>query len=97
MTVSEYNELLNSQKIILVDFYADWCAPCQKMKPYLEEIASEMQNKVTVIRIDVEKNKELCKELKIEALPVLMLYKNRKLDWSNVGYISKKEVQTHLN
>lgn len=79
MTKQQFEALLNSDKLVLIDFYADWCAPCKKMKPYLDEISKDMANKVLVIRINADNNQALCKELKIDALPVLQLYKNKIL------------------
>lgn len=92
LTLVQYRKLLNSDKLVLVDFYADWCAPCKKMKPYLDEISLEMKDKVIVKRIDADANKVLAKDLKVDALPILLLYKGNKLVWSYKGYISKEEV-----
>ena len=92
MTKQEFDELLNVEKLVLIDFYADWCAPCIKMKPYLEEISKDMADKVVVIRINADDNQALCKELKIDALPVLHLYKDKSLTWTNSGFIDKSEV-----
>jgi thioredoxin len=92
MTLAQYRALLNSEKLVLVDFYAEWCAPCKKMKPYLDEISIEMKDKVIVKRIDADANKALAKELKVDALPVLFLYKGNKLVWSYKGYISKADI-----
>jgi len=96
LTLPQYRALLNSNKLVLVDFYADWCAPCKKMKPYLDEISFEMKDKVVVKRIDADANKVLARELKVDALPVLLLYKGNKLVWSYKGYISKEEVLKKL-
>ncbi|GGD41473.1 thioredoxin [Emticicia aquatilis] len=93
----QFEALLASDKLILVDFYADWCAPCKKMKPYLEEISKDMANKVKVVRINADDNQALCKELQIDALPVLQLYKNKNLTWNNVGFIDKAGVLTQIN
>lgn len=97
MSKKEYDNLLKSDKLVLIDFYADWCAPCKKMKPYLEEISKDMKNEVVVIRINADDNKTLTKELKIDALPVLLLYKNKTKVWSNVGDIGKDEVVKKIN
>lgn len=97
MTKQQFDELLNSDKLVLIDFYADWCAPCKKMKPYLEEISKEMADKVVVIRINVDDNQTLCKELKIDALPVLQIYKNKTLVWTNTGFIEKEGVLKQLH
>lgn len=97
MTRQQFDSLLNSDKLVLVDFYADWCDPCKKMKPYLEEISKEMADKVSVIRINADDNQALCKELKIDALPVLLLYKNKTLSWTNTGFIEKAGVIKQIN
>lgn len=96
MTKQQFDALLNSDKLVLIDFYADWCAPCKKMKPYLAEISKDMADKVEVIRINADDNQGLCKELKIDALPVLQLYKNKTLTWTNTGFIDKAEVVKKL-
>ena len=96
MSKQQFDALLISNKLVLIDFYADWCAPCNKMKPYLEEISNDMADKVVVIRINADDNKALCKELKIDALPVLQLYKNKTLSWTNTGFIEKAEVVKQL-
>ncbi len=97
MTRQQFDALLNSDKLVLMDFYADWCAPCKKMKPYLDEISKDMANNVVVIRINVDDNQALCKELKIDALPVLQLYKNKIMTWTNIGFIDKAEVVKQLH
>lgn len=96
MSKQQFDALIISDKLVLIDFYADWCAPCNKMKPYLEEISNDMADKVVVIRINADDNKALCKELKIDALPVLQLYKNKTLSWTNTGFIEKAEVVKQL-
>lgn len=96
MSKQQFEAMLNSDKVVLVDFYADWCAPCQKMKPYLEEITTQMSNKVMVIRINADDNQELCEELQINALPVLQVYKKQSLTWTNVGFIEKADVVKQL-
>lgn len=96
MSLSQYQALLNSNKLVLVDFYAEWCAPCKKMKPYLDEISKDMKDKVIVVRIDADANKDLAKALNVDALPVLLLYKAKKQIWKNKGFISKEEVVKKL-
>ncbi len=97
LTLQQFQAQIKSDKIYLVDFYADWCAPCKKMQPYLNEISKEMANKVVVLRINADDNKQLCKDLAIDALPVLHVYKNTAKTWSNVGFIEKAEVVKQLN
>jgi thioredoxin len=97
MSLAEYNKLTTSYKKVLIDFYAEWCAPCKKMKPYLDEISKDMKEEVKVIRIDADKNKSLLQELKIDGLPVLILYKAGLQTWRNDGFIEKAEVLPKLN
>jgi len=96
MSREQFEALLNTDKIVLVDFYADWCGPCKKMKPYLDEIALDMKDKVQVIRINADDNQSLCKALKIDALPVLQVYKSKNLTWNNSGYTGKDSVIAKL-
>ena len=96
MSKKQFDDLLRTDKTVLIDFYADWCAPCKKMKPYLEEISKDMSDQVVVIRINADDNQNICKELKIDALPVLQVYKKQSLFWSNSGYISKEDVVKQL-
>jgi thioredoxin len=96
MSKAEFEALYNTDKTVLVDFYADWCAPCKRMKPYLDEIGKDMADKVTVVRINADENPALCKELGVDALPVLHVYKDRQLTWRNTGYIAKDAVVEQL-
>ena len=82
---------------VLVDFWAEWCAPCKKMEPYLKKMASEMPNKLKIIRINVDENTELCKELNVSALPVLKLYNNNKVVWENLGFVTEDEVRKQIS
>jgi len=96
MSKQQFDNLLVTDKLVLVDYYADWCAPCKKMKPYLDEISRDMADKVVVVRINADESRALCKELKIEAIPVLQIYKNKTLIWSNTGFIEKEAVVKQL-
>ncbi|RYZ21539.1 MAG: thioredoxin [Chitinophagaceae bacterium] len=93
MTPDQYHALVQrSDKLVLVDFYAEWCGPCKLMKPYLDEIARDKADKVEIVRIDTDLNPGLARALRIEALPTLILYKAGKVKWANVGYVAKKVV-----
>lgn len=96
MSKQQFSQLLDSDKLVLIDFYADWCEPCKRMEPYLKEIAADMKDKVQVVRINADDNQTLCKELGVDALPVLQLYKNKTLRWSNAGFIEKADVVKQL-
>jgi thioredoxin len=96
MTKADYDKLLSTDKKVLVDFYAEWCGPCKKMAPYLDKMTTELKDNVIIIRIDVDKNEALANELKIEALPTLMLYENKKVTWQTVGFITEEDLRKKL-
>ncbi len=89
MSSQDYEALLQDDRLVLVDFYAEWCAPCKKMKPYFEEIERENAEKVKVIRIDADANPGLMNTLGIDALPVVNVYRQKELLWSHMGYVDK--------
>ena len=92
----EYAELLNTDKKVLVDFYAEWCAPCKKMTPYLLKMQKELADKVVIIRLNADENPTLIKEMKILELPTLILYENKEVKWKHSGYISEEDLRKQL-
>lgn len=96
ITSTDFLTLLDDEKYVLIDFYAEWCGPCKKMKPFLDEISKEKANEVKIVRIDVDKNPTLAKEMNIEGLPTLHLYKNKKLKWNKLGFATKEEMLEQL-
>jgi thioredoxin len=92
----EYAELLNTDKKVLIDFYADWCAPCKKMSPYLDKMQKELAEKVVIIRLNADENPTLVKEMKILELPTLILYENKEIKWKHSGYISEEDLKKQL-
>ena len=92
MTKAQFDKLITSDKIVIVDFFAEWCPPCKKMRPHLDEISKEMSNEVIVIKIDVDKNPTLAQEMKVEGLPTLQFYKAGKLSNTKLGYLTKEEL-----
>jgi thioredoxin len=96
MTQDDFNKLLISDKKVLINFYAEWCAPCKKMAPFIAKMTTEMDGKVTIIRIDADANKSLMEELKIDGLPTLLLYENNELQWKNAGFISEADLTQKL-
>lgn len=96
MSSQEYSELLNTDKKVLIDFNAKWCAPCKKMAPYLDKMQKEMADKVVIIRLDADENKTLINELKIDELPTLLLYENKQVKWKHSGFISEEDLKKQL-
>jgi thioredoxin len=89
----EYNELLKTDKTVLVNFYAPWCAPCKKMEPYILQMQKDSDPNTEIVRFNADENKTIMKELKIDELPTLLLYKNNEIVWKHKGYISEEELK----
>jgi thioredoxin 1 len=92
MTMNDFMNHVKSGKLVLVDFNATWCGPCRRMAPFLEEISNEQKDKMELLKIDDDENSSLAKELKIEGLPTLILYKNGKEVWKQEGFIEKEDL-----
>jgi thioredoxin len=92
----EYNELVNSSKRVMIDFNAKWCAPCQKMKPYLLKMQEELKDQIKIVPLDADENKTIVNQLQLDGLPVIIVYENGKEVWRNIGYISEEELRKHL-
>lgn len=88
--VTNYQELLKTDNIVVIDFYADWCSPCKRMIPSLEKLDKEKG--VTVIRINADRNPDLCKKENVTGLPVLKYYKNGALITRTDGFLTEKEL-----
>ena len=86
--MEKFNELMQSTKPVLVDFYAEWCGPCQIMKPRILDVAERMGDDAKVIQIDIDKEKELATRFRIQSVPTLIIFKNGKQQWRQSGVIS---------
>ena len=89
-------EVINSEQLVLVDFYADWCGPCKMMAPVVEDVAKELQGKVKVGKINVDENQDLAMEYGVMSIPTLIIFKEGKEDKRLVGFRSKSELLDKL-
>jgi thioredoxin len=96
MCSQEYGDLLKSDKKVLINFYAEWCAPCKKMEPYIKKMQADLADNVTIIRLNADENKTLTTEMKIDELPTLILYKNKEIIWKHSGFISEEDLKKQL-
>lgn len=91
------NEVLKSDKKVLIDFYADWCGPCKMMSPVVDKIAEEMEGIVKVGKINVDENQELAIKYGIMSIPTIMILKNGEVEKTFVGVTDKEEIKQALN
>ncbi len=89
-------EVLKSDKPVLVDFYADWCAPCKMIKPIVKDIAKEYEDKVKVCQLDVDTNQQIAGKYSIMSIPTLMIFENGKIKDKIIGYVPKKKLVRKL-
>ena len=90
-------EVLNSEKKCLVDFYADWCGPCKMMAPVIEGIADELGDAINVGKVNSDENMELVEKYGIMSIPTIMIFENGTVKKSFVGVTSKSEILDALN
>lgn len=101
VTLEEFNRrVANKDKAVLVFFHAKWCLVCAKMKPTIEEVEKDLSGKLEVMRIDTDRDKEVTDEFEVDALPLLILYKNGEKKWIHFGLMDKNllnaEISKHL-
>jgi thioredoxin len=92
----EYKELIGKNKKTIVNFYAEWCAPCKKMTPYLLKMQKELEGKVNLVRLNADENKTIMQELKFDELPVILVYENDKIVYQHTGYLSEDDLRKQI-
>jgi thioredoxin 1 len=83
----DFNVIINQEKPILIDFYADWCAPCQWLTPILAELEPQLVGKAEIIKIDIDKHPDLAKQYGVMSVPTLIIFKKGEIVWRMSGFL----------
>jgi thioredoxin 1 len=91
------NEVINSDKPVFVDFWAEWCGPCRIVSPTVEELSKEYNDKVNFVKVNVDKNNELASKYNVFSIPTLAIFRNGKIIAQTAGAASKESLRTYID
>lgn len=95
--MEKLNDIINSNQLTLVDFFATWCGPCKQMHPTLEQLKADMGERLRIIKIDVDKNNELAMAYRVQAVPTLMLFRSGQVLWRQSGAMGLASLKSVIN
>ncbi len=94
---SSFDALINNDKPVLIDFFAEWCGPCKAMSPIIKELAKNVGSDARIIKIDIDKNQALSQKLGIMGVPTFMLYRNGKMLWTASGMQTEHKLKLEID
>lgn len=92
-----FNDIISSDQLVLVDFFATWCQPCKMMHPILEQLKAAVGDKLRIIKVDVDNHNEIAAQYRIQSVPTLMLFRNGEVLYRNSGVMDKAELMALLD
>lgn len=94
--MNQINDILKTNELVLIDFYADWCGPCRMLAPVIEEIKKEKEGLLKVLKVNVDEEEALAKQYEIMSIPTLVIIRSGKLQKKMVGYRTKADILKEL-
>ena len=90
--MGNFNQIIQSDQPVLVDFFATWCGPCQMLGPILTEVKNNLGERISIIKIDVDKNQAVAAQYQVRGVPTMILFQNGKQLWRQSGVLSKEDL-----
>ena len=90
--MSNLDTIIKSEKPVLIDFFATWCGPCKMLGPVLKEVKDSLGDRVSIIKIDVDKNQQISSQYQVRGVPTMILFQNGKQLWRQSGVLTKEEI-----